>query len=122
MAVACIDLSSILARANSRNDGAAYDVTDADVERADAYRPDDYSRVPVPLESGVTAWIYVLNPTSTSAFFDAEKLPATAWEVPERSQRMHDEIVRFALQVRRAGWKGAVLGHPRHFIAALAIV
>jgi hypothetical protein len=39
--------------------GAALEVTDADLLRADEYEVDDYHRVEAPLASGDVAWIYV---------------------------------------------------------------
>ncbi|WP_169744971.1 gamma-glutamylcyclotransferase family protein [Cryptosporangium arvum] len=40
-------------------DGAALEVTEADLLRADEYEVDDYRRVQAPLTSGRTAWVYV---------------------------------------------------------------
>ena len=45
--------------ANSdRVEGLVFELTDAQLARADAYEVDDYERVSVTLESGRTAWIY----------------------------------------------------------------
>ncbi|XVV08585.1 gamma-glutamylcyclotransferase family protein [Actinoplanes sp. CA-131856] len=40
-------------------DGAVFEVTEAEVDRADEYEVDDYRRVAAPLASGGTAWVYV---------------------------------------------------------------
>jgi hypothetical protein len=40
-------------------DGAALELSDDDLLRADEYEVDDYHRVEAPLASGKTAWVYV---------------------------------------------------------------
>ncbi|MGN2638609.1 gamma-glutamylcyclotransferase [Nocardia takedensis] len=40
--------------------GTVFTVNDADLAAADAYEVDDYTRVLVPLRTGVRAWVYVL--------------------------------------------------------------
>jgi gamma-glutamylcyclotransferase (GGCT)/AIG2-like uncharacterized protein YtfP len=40
-------------------DGSAFEVTDAELLKADEYEVDDYHRVEASLESGRTAWVYV---------------------------------------------------------------
>jgi gamma-glutamylcyclotransferase (GGCT)/AIG2-like uncharacterized protein YtfP len=48
------------ARADSRVDGMALEITDAALAVADEYeRADAYTRIPVRLASGVEAWVYV---------------------------------------------------------------
>lgn len=42
-----------------RVSGTVFDVSDAELARADAYEVDDYRRVAVTLASGVAAWVYV---------------------------------------------------------------
>lgn len=39
--------------------GTAFDVTEAELERADGYEPAEYRRVLAPLASGGQAWVYV---------------------------------------------------------------
>ncbi len=40
-------------------EGTAFRITRAELEQADAYEPDGYTRVLVPLRSGVHAWVYL---------------------------------------------------------------
>ncbi|MEV4349998.1 gamma-glutamylcyclotransferase family protein [Actinoplanes sp. NPDC049596] len=40
-------------------DGAVFEVTDAELLKADEYEVDDYRRVAAPLASGDSAWVYV---------------------------------------------------------------
>jgi gamma-glutamylcyclotransferase (GGCT)/AIG2-like uncharacterized protein YtfP len=42
-----------------RVDGAVLELTPAQLAAADEYEVDDYHRVEVTLESGLTAWVYV---------------------------------------------------------------
>ena len=44
--------------AEDRVEGLVFELTDAQLARADAYEVDDYERVSVRLESGRTAWMY----------------------------------------------------------------
>jgi GNAT superfamily N-acetyltransferase len=47
-------------RSNSRVQGTAFEITDAELEEADRYeRSDGYTRVEVVLSSGRTAWVYL---------------------------------------------------------------
>jgi len=40
--------------------GMAFEITETELETADAYeRADDYTRIPVVLASGLDAWVYV---------------------------------------------------------------
>jgi gamma-glutamylcyclotransferase (GGCT)/AIG2-like uncharacterized protein YtfP len=39
-------------------DGAVFEITDAELEAADAYEVDDYQRVEAPLASAGKAWVY----------------------------------------------------------------
>ncbi|MFF5078359.1 gamma-glutamylcyclotransferase family protein [Actinoplanes sp. NPDC000266] len=40
-------------------DGAVFEVTETELDRADEYEVDDYRRVAAPLASGGNAWVYV---------------------------------------------------------------
>jgi gamma-glutamyl AIG2-like cyclotransferase len=40
-------------------EGTVFDVTHSELERSDAYEPDGYKRVLVPLRSGRKAWVYL---------------------------------------------------------------
>ena len=40
-------------------DGSVLELTDDELRQADDYEVDDYRRVPAPLASGDTAWVYV---------------------------------------------------------------
>ena|SRR5271165_5528283 len=42
-----------------RVEGSVFEVTDDELERADAYEVDAYRRVMAPLASGLKAWVYV---------------------------------------------------------------
>ncbi len=44
---------------NDRVEGTVFEVSDAELLKADAYEVDDYTRVSVKLASGRTAWLYV---------------------------------------------------------------
>ncbi len=46
-------------RREDRVAGAVFDVTETDLDRADAYEVDAYRRVLAPLASGTRAWVYV---------------------------------------------------------------
>ena len=41
--------------------GAVFEVTDAELARADAYEPPGWARVPATLASGKQAWVYAAN-------------------------------------------------------------
>ncbi|MFD0841526.1 gamma-glutamylcyclotransferase family protein [Williamsia serinedens] len=115
-------LSAVLGGAGSRIDGFVYDVTDADLADSDAFRPDEYSRVAVPLESGVTAWTYAFNPTPTSTSADPVLTSPTDPGLDDHRHRLRNAIVNCALGVRNIGWSADSHGHSRHFIAAVALV
>ena len=40
-------------------EGTAFEVTENELEQADAYEPDGYERVRVTLKSGLQAWVYL---------------------------------------------------------------
>jgi gamma-glutamyl AIG2-like cyclotransferase len=40
-------------------DGTVFAITEDELDRADAYEVDDYTRVGVTLRSGITSWVYV---------------------------------------------------------------
>ena len=40
-------------------DGTVFEITAAELQAADAYEVEDYTRIEVPLRSGGTAWVYV---------------------------------------------------------------
>ena len=46
-------------RREDRVAGAVFEITDAELDRADAYEVDAYRRVLAPLASGTRAWVYV---------------------------------------------------------------
>ena len=46
-------------RAHDRVPGAVFEITDAELARADAYEVAAYLRVKAPLASGLEAWVYV---------------------------------------------------------------
>lgn len=46
--------------------GMAFDVTEVELERADAYEPAEYRRVLAPLASGAQAWVYVAAPQTAN--------------------------------------------------------
>lgn len=43
----------------NRVDGTVFEVTQNDLEKADAYEVSDYKRVSASLKSGITCWVYV---------------------------------------------------------------
>jgi len=45
--------------ARDRIEGTVFEVSDAELARADAYEVSDYQRVLAPLASGTQAWVYV---------------------------------------------------------------
>ena len=45
--------------ARDRIEGTVFEVSDAELARADAYEVSDYQRVLAPLASGAQAWVYV---------------------------------------------------------------
>ena len=47
-------------------EGTAFTVTDIELQQADAYEPDGYTRELVQLRSGLNAWAYFLHPRSTA--------------------------------------------------------
>ena len=52
---------------NEKNDqvkGTVYEVSDAELLLADQYEPENYKRIKVELDSGKSAWIYLITPTS----------------------------------------------------------
>ena len=50
----------------ARVEGTAFEVTDEDLTRADAYEPEGYTRVAAELASGRLAWLYVDAETATA--------------------------------------------------------
>jgi len=46
-------------RLDAHVDGTVFAISEAELAAADEYEVDDYRRVPVPLQSGATAWVYV---------------------------------------------------------------
>jgi len=49
-------------RPDSRVQGTVFEVTQAELERADAYEPSGYQRVRAKLASGREAWVYAAQP------------------------------------------------------------
>ena len=47
-------------------EGIAFTVTDVELQQADAYEPDGYTRKLVQLSSGLNAWVYSLHPHQTA--------------------------------------------------------
>jgi hypothetical protein len=47
-------------------EGTAFTVTDVELQQADAYEPDGYTRKLVQLRSGLNAWVYFLHPHPTA--------------------------------------------------------
>ena len=47
-------------------EGAAFTVTNAELEQADAYEPSGYTRILVQLKSGLNAWVYFVHPHPTA--------------------------------------------------------
>jgi gamma-glutamylcyclotransferase (GGCT)/AIG2-like uncharacterized protein YtfP len=45
--------------ADDRVEGTVFEISDAELARADAYEVSDYQRVLAPLASGARAWVYV---------------------------------------------------------------
>jgi len=45
-------------RPDSRAGGIVFEVTDAELERSDAYEPEGYTRISTVLASGKVAWVY----------------------------------------------------------------
>jgi hypothetical protein len=45
-------------RPDSRVGGIVFEVTDAELERSDAYEPEGYTRISTVLASGKVAWVY----------------------------------------------------------------
>jgi gamma-glutamylcyclotransferase (GGCT)/AIG2-like uncharacterized protein YtfP len=45
--------------ARDRVEGTVFEISDAELDRADAYEVSDYQRVLAPLASGAQAWVYV---------------------------------------------------------------
>ena len=53
---------------NNPNDvvtGTVYTITEKELEQADQYETEAYTRITVELESGIAAWIYVLSTGNT---------------------------------------------------------
>ena len=44
--------------------GTVFNISDAELLRADSYEVDDYHRIEVPLASGLKAWVYVAREQS----------------------------------------------------------
>ena len=47
------------ARDDAAVEGMVLAITESELAAADDYEVDDYRRIPVPLRSGMTAWVYV---------------------------------------------------------------
>jgi hypothetical protein len=50
-------------RQDSRVSGMVFDMTDAELARADSYEPAGYTRVETTLASGKRAWVYAAAPS-----------------------------------------------------------
>jgi predicted acetyltransferase len=70
-------------RDDSRVEGTAFDVTDADLAAADAFeRPADYRRIAATLASGKRAWLYVHASSATPAGIDTHEPMTLVWPAP----------------------------------------